>query len=176
MFVAQLAIALQYLHTNKIAHRDLKPENILMKGQKGVQISDFGLAIDGVNEHTGASSKSCCGTLEYMAPEVARGEEHGYSVDCWSLGALLYEMLTGVQLFPSGHMAPIQLIKKVRNAEYYIPNDSKISFDAKTLTLSLLEKDKTKRLPARSINNSLPFFCDISFNALETAGIPSEED
>ena len=89
---------------------------------------------------------------------------------------MLYEMLTGVQLFPSGHMAPIQLIKKVRNAEYYIPNDSKISFDAKTLALSLLEKDKTKRLSARSINNSLPFFCDISFNALETAGIPSEED
>ena len=122
---------------------------------------------------TGASSKSCCGTLEYMAPEVARGEEHGYSVDCWSLGALLYEMLTGVQLFPSGHMAPIQLIKKVGNAEYYIPNDSKISFDAKTLALSLLEKDKTKRLSAVQ---SIMICLFLRHNNPGSTGIPSEED
>ena len=95
MFVAQLAIALQYLHRNKIAHRDLKPENILMKGQKGVQISDFGLAIDGVSEHTGASSKSCCGTLEYMAPEVVTGSQQSDKTDIWSLGIMAYELFHG---------------------------------------------------------------------------------
>ena len=169
-------IALQYLHTNNIAHRDLKPENILMKGQKGVQLSDFGLAIDNVNEHNGAPAETCCGTLEYMAPEVACGKDHGYSVDCWSLGAVIYEMIRGVPVFLSGTMAPIELIKKIRRADYYIPENSNISANALSFIKQLLEKDQTKRLSVNYIDNSIPFFREINFRALESAGMPTDDD
>ena len=114
-----------------------------MKGQKGVQISDFGLAIDNVTEYDGAPAETCCGTLEYMAPEVARGENHGYAVDCWSLGAVVYEMISGVPLFLSGTMAPLELILTIQRADYYIPNEARISKNALKLIKSFLEKDKT---------------------------------
>ena len=147
-----------------------------MKGQKGVLISDFGFAIDNVTEYDGAPAETCCGTLEYMAPEVARGENHGYAVDCWSLGAVVYEMISGVPLFLSGTMAPLELIFTIQRADYYIPNEARISKNALKLIKSFLEKDKTKRLPVNAIDNSIPFFHGINFNALEAAGIPPGHD
>ena len=88
-----------------------------------------------------------------MAPEVARGENHGYAVDCWSLGAVVYEMISGVPLFLSGTMAPLELILTIQRADYYIPQ-ARISKNALKLIKSF-EKDKTKRL--QSMTLIIPF-------------------
>lgn len=73
-------------------HRDLKPENILLDADGHVMLTDFGLAKE-FEENT--RSNSMCGTTEYMAPEIIRGKGHDKAADWWSVGILLYEMLTG---------------------------------------------------------------------------------
>lgn len=75
----------------------MKPENILIDAKGYIRIADFGLSKAGVRGKTDA--KSICGTPEYLAPEVLEGKGHGKAVDYWALGALIYEMLTGVPPF-----------------------------------------------------------------------------
>ena len=86
---------LSYLHLNGIIHRDIKPENIIISG--GVlKISDFGWSAI-----TFAERKTFCGTLDYLSPEVAKGGQYDAKIDTWSIGILLYEMLTGMPPFPA---------------------------------------------------------------------------
>ena len=89
---AQVLIALGYLHCNKIMHRDLKPENVLLDLDGYVKLADFGLAkFLSPNQQ----AKSFCGTAEYLAPEILTQTGHNKSVDWWTFGILLYEMVTG---------------------------------------------------------------------------------
>ncbi len=79
-----------YLHEHGIVHRDLKPENILLDKDLYPKICDFGWAAEiSKNECRG----TFCGTYEYMAPEIFENEQYNGSVDIWSLGVLLYEMI-----------------------------------------------------------------------------------
>lgn len=90
---AQIVLALGYLHSNNIVHRDLKPENVLMDGDGYICLADFGLAkfLKDKDDQT----YSFCGTAEYLAPEILDMKGHGFSVDWWTLGILMYEMATG---------------------------------------------------------------------------------
>lgn len=88
----QVALGLGYLHANNIVHRDLKPENVLLDEHGYIVLADFGLA-KFLNPTD--SSKSFCGTAEYLAPEILGMSGHNHSVDWWTLGVLLYEMSTG---------------------------------------------------------------------------------
>ena len=92
MYTAEIISAVSHLHEKGIMHRDLKPENILMDVDGHVMLTDFGLAKE-FEENT--RSNSMCGTTEYMAPEIVRGKGHDKAADWWSVGILLYEMLTG---------------------------------------------------------------------------------
>jgi tRNA A-37 threonylcarbamoyl transferase component Bud32 len=177
VFIAQIVIGLQFLHLKGIAHRDLKPDNLLMKGSKGVLIADFGLAVDKVNAHKGAPGSSACGSLEYMPPEVARGCEHGYSVDCWSLGVLVYEMLMGEKLFSgnSNVLTPVQLLVKVQRGEYSLRSaKTRLSKSAIDMLCHLLQSDPLNRLSAQGLENAA-FFHGISFSSLRKSGTPEDE-
>ena len=93
--VAEIVLAIETLHKAGIIYRDLKPENILLDGEGHVRLTDFGLSKQGIFKDSEEQAFTICGTPEYLAPEIIRGEGHGCAVDWWSLGALMYEMHTG---------------------------------------------------------------------------------
>jgi len=91
---AELVLALKWLHDKGILYRDLKPENILLGNDGHIKITDFGLSkmnLGGENDQT----FRFWGTPEYLAPEIIGQKGHDKTVDWWSLGAILYEMLSG---------------------------------------------------------------------------------
>lgn len=90
-------LALRELHIHDVIYRDLKPENILIDSEGYIKITDFGLSKENIKDN--ASAHSFCGTPEYLAPEILKRVGHGKAVDWWSLGALIYEMLTGLPPF-----------------------------------------------------------------------------
>jgi serine/threonine protein kinase/formylglycine-generating enzyme required for sulfatase activity len=112
--VATVAEALHYAHTKGVFHRDIKPGNILLHTSGKPYISDFGLALK--EENVGKGPRYC-GTPSHMSPEQARGEGHrldGRS-DIFSLGTVLYELLTGRRPFTG--QARVELLEQIANAE-----------------------------------------------------------
>jgi serine/threonine protein kinase len=82
-YAAEMLIGLHYLHQRGIIYRDLKPENILLNKDGHLKISDFGLSKTSMA--SGEKTYTCCGTPEYVAPEVLKNEGHDFKVDYWSL-------------------------------------------------------------------------------------------
>lgn len=116
-YAAEITLALEQLHKlgivyrlildREVISRDLKPENVLLTEEGHVRLTDFGLSKEGINQ-ADRGAQSFCGTPEYLAPEILNRSGHGQAVDWWSLGALLYEMLTGwVELGYRFHVATI---------------------------------------------------------------------
>ena len=100
-YIAQIALALGYLHKHNIVYRDLKPENILMNEDGYIKLTDFGLA---KYLKKGERAKSFCGTRDYMSPEMIepkRENGHSYALDWWTLGVLTYELIIGFPPFVS---------------------------------------------------------------------------
>ncbi len=92
--MAEILLALEYLHAKDIIFRDLKPDNVVLDRDGHCLLTDFGLSKEGVYDNEGA--KSFCGSMAYLAPEMIKRTGHGKSVDWYLLGVMLYEMLVGV--------------------------------------------------------------------------------
>ena len=96
-YFVEIVLGLEHMHKKLIIYRDLKPENILIDIDGHIKLTDFGLSKDHMSKTT--LTKSFCGSPEYMSPEMLIGAGHSQAVDFYSLGALLYEMLTGLPPF-----------------------------------------------------------------------------
>lgn len=140
-YFIQVVFAISFLHDHHVLYRDIKPENIMIDEYGMVKLADFGLARPNMTEEDEAYS--FCGSPEYMAPEMLKQEGHNYTIDFYCLGALLYELITGLPPFYSRDTNKI--FKSVLNEELNFP-DKLVSSEAKDLIRKLLAKDPEERL------------------------------
>jgi len=141
-YVAEITLALEHLHRQGIIYRDLKPENILLDAQGHVKLTDFGLCKESIDETT--VTHTFCGTIEYMAPEILTRNGHGKAVDWWSLGALMYDMLTGAPPFTAGDRK--KTIEKILKGKLCLP--PYLTPDARDLIRKFLKRQVSQRLGA----------------------------
>ena len=145
-YFIQVVNAVYYLHNNNIIHRDIKPENILIGNDNKIKLCDFGWA----KELTLENRSTFCGTVEYMAPEIVGSENYDYSVDIWSLGILLYELLYGHSPFKASNTKNVILNIKTHELTYDDKN-KQISKSCKDLIQKLLDSNPQKRLKIKDI-------------------------
>ena len=145
-YFIQVVNAVYYLHNNNIIHRDIKPENILIGANDKIKLCDFGWA----KELTLENRSTFCGTVEYMAPEIVGSENYDYSVDIWSLGILLYELLYGHSPFKANNTKNVILNIKTHELTYDDKNKV-VSKSCKDLIQKLLDSNPQKRLKIKDI-------------------------
>lgn len=159
-----MLLVLEFLHSRNIIYRDLKPENILIDRDGNIKITDFGLAKElAINDTNGKGrTKTFCGTNEYIPPELILGQSYGVSVDWWSLGILIFEMLTG---WPPWSDENRDILFKQILLEPLSTDDDKLSPEAKDLLQRMLKKKPEDRISSEEIKKH-PFFASIDFEKL----------
>ena len=139
-YIIELVLAIDFLHKNNMLYRDLKPENIMLDSNGHIKLTDFGLS----KMVTKSKEKAftICGTPQYLAPEILSDDGYDNSVDWWSLGCVMYEMLVGKAPFriPKGSYLTADLYKKkITIPDYVTP-------EAKDLISQLLVPNPKNRL------------------------------
>uniref|UniRef100_A0A8D2MIG3 Protein kinase C n=1 Tax=Zonotrichia albicollis TaxID=44394 RepID=A0A8D2MIG3_ZONAL len=160
-YAAEIICGLQFLHSKGIIYRDLKLDNVLLDNEGHIKIADFGMCKE--NMFGDAKTSTFCGTPDYIAPEILLGQKYNTSVDWWSFGVLLYEMLIGQSPFHGQDEE--ELFQSIRMDNPFYPRW--LDKDAKDILVKLFVREPERRLGARGNIRQHAFFREINWEALE---------
>jgi len=168
LYTAEILLALSYLHDRQIVFRDLKPDNIVIDEVGHSMLTDFGLSKEGVNSIQG--TKSFCGSVAFLAPEILNRKGHTHTVDIYGIGVLLFDMLTGLP--PFYHPQREKLYQNIKHARLVVP--SSIPKPASSFIYALMVREPTKRLGAIDTKDvkTHEYFADMDFEALMRREVP----
>lgn len=160
-YAAEIICGLQFLHSKGIIYRDLKLDNVLLDSDGHIKIADFGMCKENMQEESRTST--FCGTPDYIAPEILLGQKYNSSVDWWSFGVLLYEMLIGQSPFHGRDEEELFLSIRTYNPVY----PSCLSKTAKDILVKLFVREPEERLGVKGNIRRHSFFDSIDWSALE---------
>ncbi|KAL0380279.1 UNVERIFIED_CONTAM: putative serine/threonine protein kinase IREH1 [Sesamum angustifolium] len=196
VYIAEVVLALEYLHSLRVVHRDLKPDNLLIAHDGHIKLTDFGLSKVGLINSTDDLSgpavsgtslmeedeppisapkhqqerrkkQSAVGTPDYLAPEILLGTGHGFTADWWSVGVILFELIVGIPPFNAEH--PQKIFDNILNRKIPWPRvPDEMSLESHDLIDRLLTEDPNQRLGAGGASEvkQHPFFRDINWDTL----------
>jgi serine/threonine protein kinase len=141
-YIAEIAAGMAHLHSKGLIFRDLKPENVVIDLNGHVLLTDFGISKAGVSSDDTKASKTFCGSPMYLAPEMLLKSGHGQALDWYSMGALFYELVTGLPPYYSQDRT--QLFQNILKGKLAMPE--RLSEEAKSLLDGLLHRSPDERL------------------------------
>ncbi|XP_028820291.1 protein kinase C, delta a isoform X1 [Denticeps clupeoides] len=160
-YASEIVCGLQFLHSKGIIYRDLKLDNVMLDGDGHIKIADFGMCKENVFGEDRATT--FCGTPDYIAPEIILGLSYTFSVDWWSFGVLVYEMLIGQSPFHGDDED--ELFESIRVDTPHFPRW--VTKETRDLLERLFERDPCHRLGVVGNIRAHLFFKTISWSALE---------
>ncbi len=154
-FTIQILKALQHAHDKGIVHRDVKPQNIMLLSDGTIKVADFGIARFARNEQRTITDKAI-GSVHYISPEQARGEKTDEKADIYSVGVILYEMLTGKLPFDAESAVSVAIMQLQRDPKLPTEINPAIPLGLEQITIHAMQKVLERRYQSAS-----EFLCDL---------------
>ena len=163
IYIAEILLALEYLHSQRVLYRDLKPDNVLISKTGHLKLADFGLSKIGVDDSY--SSNSFLGTPAYLPPEIVTHIPYGKSADWYCLGAVLYEFCVGSPPYYSKNIDG--MYENIADGALKLPIT--MSPVLKDLLVNLLKRNMVERLGANGAQEikDHPFFASIDWTTFD---------